>query len=77
MNKDTKELWLAGVPVSNVRMKRALVGEAVMLNNTFARVLGADMPYAIVAAFEPRISAEFAWSTVLHVVAYEDGLFRT
>jgi len=57
--------------------RRELCAEKVTLNGHRAAIGGAQNKFATVTDLDSGLSAEWAWLTVLHVINFSNGAFRS
>jgi hypothetical protein len=68
--------WHIGEKTVNVTEKYRLIDSRVTLNGKPAKVCGAQLPWAFVVTLDSRLSAEYAWNTVQHVIDNLGGKFK-
>lgn len=57
--------------------RHEMIEAPVTLNGQPAKVVGAKLDFAHVVDLATGLSAEWAWSTVEHVITNRNGEFRT
>ncbi len=57
--------------------RRELCAEKVTLNGHRAVIGGYNKKFASVTDLDSGLSAEWAWLTVLHIINFSDGAFRS